>query len=93
MIDFPREPARMVRLHLKQRTVGGQHALKSMRRVPKEAFVPQTLQELVYDNVLMIQAIEIRPGDWVWKVGATSGDAARRRAVLPIASTRSRHAK
>jgi hypothetical protein len=38
MIDFPRETARMVRLHLKQRAVGGLHALKSMRRVLKEAF-------------------------------------------------------
>jgi len=50
MVDFARERARMVRLHLKRRGIADPHVLEAMGRVPREAFVPQALQEFTYDD-------------------------------------------
>ena len=50
MLDHPDARERMVERQLARRGVDDPHVLKAMREVPREAFVPEGLQEFAYDD-------------------------------------------
>lgn len=50
MLDHPHARERMVERQLARRGVDDPHVLKAMRQVPREAFVPEGLQEFAYDD-------------------------------------------
>jgi protein-L-isoaspartate(D-aspartate) O-methyltransferase len=92
-IDFAALRDEMVRRQIAARGVRDRGVLEAMRTVPREAFVPERLAELAYDDTplpigeeqtisqpyvvaLMIEALELGPGDKVLEIGAGSGYAA-----------------
>ena len=57
MLDLAHERERMVERQVSRRGVRDSHVLEAMREVPREAFVPESLQEFAYeDTPLPIEA-------------------------------------
>ena len=50
MLDMKEQRERMVAEQVEARGVRDELVLKAMRKVPREAFVPETMRELVYDD-------------------------------------------
>ncbi|TCJ38390.1 protein-L-isoaspartate(D-aspartate) O-methyltransferase [Parafrankia sp. BMG5.11] len=50
MTDFPKQRKRMVKEHLAGRGIRDEHVLAAMRRVPRERFVREGLEEFAYED-------------------------------------------
>lgn len=50
MPDFAKQRARMVEAHLARRGIRDKHVLAAMRKVPRERFVREGLEEFAYED-------------------------------------------
>lgn len=53
MPDFAKQRKRMVVVHLSQRGIRDQHVLAAMRKVPRERFVQEGLEEFAYEDAAL----------------------------------------
>ncbi|MGH7241884.1 MAG: protein-L-isoaspartate(D-aspartate) O-methyltransferase [Phycisphaerales bacterium] len=84
---------RMVDRQIRSRGITDERTLEAMRKVPREEFVSEGLEEFAYEDsplpieegqtisqplivALMIEALEVKPGDRALEIGAGSGYAA-----------------
>jgi protein-L-isoaspartate O-methyltransferase len=50
MPDFAKQRERMIEVHLVKRGIRDRHVLKAMRKVPRERFVREGLEEFAYED-------------------------------------------
>jgi protein-L-isoaspartate(D-aspartate) O-methyltransferase len=53
MPDFAKQRKRMVEVHLSQRGIRDPHVLAAMRKVPRERFVQEGLEEFAYEDAAL----------------------------------------